>query len=149
MSRFLIQDVKCGVSRPAGPAESAVVAEAKIKADDGEIFYASICEFGGEPMFFKTECSTIETQLDDSLLDDEYIAFLQDHSIGVSDYYELYTDYSDNELFPVFKCLAYVVRTDWDTCTSFMEEIKDKYADEIDVPVSDIEEEVIEEYEEE
>ena len=129
---------------PIKTMEAAVIAEAKVKTDDGEIFYASISEFEGTPMFFKVDRSTFDEQLDDASFTDEFIEFMNSHSLGFGDYQEFYTDQKDHELYLVFKCLAHVVRADWNECRPFMEMIKGKYVNEIYIPTTDIEEEMLE-----
>ena len=55
MSRFFIEDVKCGVGEggmACGPVDGPVGTEVKVKTNNGEFFYMTLAEMMGIPNFF-------------------------------------------------------------------------------------------------
>lgn len=144
MTRYFIESIKCD-AKSMGPMPGVVVAEAYVRKEDGTHFYASLSEFDGMPNFFITDESTFDEQVDNTF-DSDYADFLTAHSIEVGEYSELH-DYEDEEWYDLYRYLVYIVRADWDDCNSFMKKTEGKWLDEIDIPMSDIEDEMLEDEE--
>ena len=77
-------------------------------------------------------------------MSDEAIGALQDCALEVEDYDDVLDD-PDAELYPLFRYLIYVIRSESDECKAFMAATAGKYLDEIDVPASNLEDEEFEE----
>lgn len=151
MARFYIEDIKCGLGAggmSCGPVSGPVVAEAKVKDDNNEIFYLSLAEVDGFPNFFQTAESTYDMQVSQEMTDED-IDYLNDNYVDSDvegDYNNLFEmTEEDEELLPLLKYLTYIVRADWDECKRFQEETKGKYVDEIEIPMCDLEEEYLDE----
>ncbi len=88
---------------------------------------------------------------------DEFVDFVNDHTVNEFDGIEIddgyYTTYDcirenpDNPAGPVMKLLIALVRCDMDETEALIEASMGKYADEIDIPLCDMEEEYLEEQE--
>lgn len=149
MSRFFIESIKCDATEGGfvcGPVSGPVVTEVKVIKDGTETFYMSLAEVDGCPNFFITSESTYEMQVTGDM-SDEQIESLNDCCISTDDYEEIF-ETEDSEWLPLYKYLIYIVRTNREDCKAFIAESTGKYIDEIDVPMSDIEEEYLEEFEE-
>ena len=150
MARYFIESVKCGVGEggmACGPVSGPIVAEAKVRTDNGDEFYMSLAEVEGIPNFFKSPRSTYELQVEEEM-DDEELEEFQSYFVETGDYAEIFED-PDPEWFQLYRYLIYIVRADWDDCEKFQEETAGKWLDEIDVPASDLEEDYLEECEDE
>ncbi len=150
MARYFIENVKCGVDEggmACGPIPGSVIGEVKIRTDAGDAFYFCLAEVMGIPNFYKTDRSTYDDQMG-SDLSDELIEYLDDHNLGEIDYSDVYSN-EDPEDRDLFRYITYIVRSGWDECTSFMEETKGKWLDEIEIPISEDEQEYLDEMDEE
>ena len=149
MARFFIEDVKCGVTEggfACGPVFGDVIAEAKIKSDTGEVSFFCLAEVTGIPVFMKTDRSTYDEQMQDNY-SDEFIEYLDDHTLGEIDYTDVYTN-PDMEYHDVLQYLSHIVLSGWEECIPFMESTKGKWLDEIEIPISEDEQDLLDELEE-
>lgn len=153
MARYFIEDIRCDVGNggmACGPVSGPVVAEAKVKDDKGEAFFLSLAEVDGLPNFFQTAKSTYDMQISQEMSDED-IDYLNDHYVDAGiegDYNNLFEmTEDDTDLLPLLRYLTYIVRADWDACKRFQEETKGKYLNEFEIPMSDLEEEYLEENE--
>ena len=145
MTRYFIESVKCGAGEggmACGPVSGPVVAEAKVRTDNGEEFYMSLAEMEGIPNFFKSPKSTYEYQMNDDM-DEEALEEFQSYFIETGDYEEIFAQ-QDPEWLQLYRYLIYIVRSEWEECESYQRETEGKWLDEINIPVSDIEEECAE-----
>lgn len=152
MAKYLIEEVKLDQGKggmACGPVSGPVIGEVKVKGTDEKEFYLSLAEVDGLANFYKTERSTIKDQLNDDWTD-EFLHYMNDHFLDdVGDYYDLFEKCREDELYEVYRYLIYLVRSEEKDVQPFIKKSVGKYADEIDIPVSDIEEEYNEEEEEE
>ncbi|MDO4460748.1 MAG: hypothetical protein Q4C42_11845 [Clostridia bacterium] len=140
MSGFFIEDIRCGVGEggmACGPVSGPVVAEAKIRDDNGDIFFMCLVEVDGLPMFFKTEEGAYDYHMSEDPSPEE-IEAMESRFVAGGDYSEIFDD-TESEWYELFRYLIYVVRADWDECEAYQEETRGRYLNEIDIPESDVE----------
>ena len=154
MKQFLIEDVKVGISEggiACGPIGGAVIAEMKLRSEDGTVVYHSLSEVEGTLNFYETEESTFERQVADDFDDDFVELMQQSYTAGYLDYDEFYEELNKqlplNNSDLIHKYLAYVVRTSWDEVDRFKAATVGKQIGNFEIPVCDMEEEYLEEYE--
>lgn len=97
-------------------------------------------------MFFKTDESTY--QLQTSAFDEGDAEYLSAHEIHLGEYGDIFSE-PDNELYNLARYLIYLVRCELDEEQPFIDKTKSHWTDEIDIPMSDQEEEWLAEMEEE
>ncbi len=159
MKRYLIEDTKCGVTAggmACGPVPGDVVVT--IKYNDGtESGWLNIVEVLGIPNYFLTE-KDIYDDLMENDFDDEFTDYLEEHSISSfngldvgenSDVFCSISENPDNLAIPLIRYAIALVRCSMEELEELIEMGRGKYADELDVPASDLEEEYKEENEEE
>ena len=131
-----------------GPVPGSMIAEAGFKKPDGEEFFVSCAEVMGIPNFYKTEKSVIDDEVameNSGEFDTEFQDYLMDHFIdGIGEYDEIFEN-KDPEWFTILRYLIYIVGNDYDDTDAFILATVGKYLDEIEIPVSSIEENYIEE----
>ena len=158
MKRYLIEEAKCGVSEggmACGPVPGTVVASLKVN-DGKRVRWLSLAEVDGIPNMIVTDEDIYDTLITDDF-SDEFVDFVNDHTVNEFDGIEIddgyYTTYGcirenpDNPAGPVMKLLIALVRCDMDETEALIEASTGKYADEIDIPLCDMEEEYLEEQE--
>ena len=150
MARYFIEKVKCGIGEggmACGPVSGPIVAEVKVREENGEIFYLSLAEVDGCPNFFKTEESTYNMQVFEEMTEEDADRLNEDY-IPVGLYEEIFQlTEEDDEMFPLYRYLIYIVRADWDECKRFQKETEGKYMDEVEIPMCDLEEDYLKENE--
>ena len=145
MARFLIIDASAGIGE--GAIEVPIVAEVHLRDEKGEEVYLSLDEFTGIPNFFKTEKSTYE-MLMSARPNDEGVEYLNAHYVPIEDYVDVF-DNPEEEYYDALRYLVFLVRSEMDEAQEFIDETTGHWTDEIDIPMSDIEEEWREEMESE
>ena len=150
MSRYRVLEAKCGVGEggiACGPVGGPVIAEIRLSDENSSEFYLSLIEVDGIANWFRTDRSTIDDLLsgnnDESIFD-----YLNDNSLPLGEYGDV-LDEKEDELYQAYRYLIYLVRCEMDEAEPFIQSTAGKYLDEIEVPMSDIEEELLEEYDEE
>ena len=152
MAGLWIEDVKCGIGEngmACGPAGGPVVAEIKVRTDGNETFYMCLAEMMGSPNFYRTEESTYDIHMDMDA-DEEVFDKLNEHCLDTGDYSEIFED-PEAENYDLYRLLIALVRADWDEMEELQKRSTGRYLHEIDIPVSDVEQDYLEEtgYEEE
>ena len=110
--------------------------------DNGNVTYMCNSEVDGLPNWFMTDRSTFEEQMDlDSFNDDDFMSYMEAHSMGLGHYDEALAD-RDSEWYTALRYLTYLVRCSCDDMDDFIENTLGKYLDEIDIPVSDVEDDL-------
>ena len=132
-----------------GPVDGSVIAEVGFKAPDGEAFFISCAEVMGIPNFYKTDRSVIDEEVEMENSGDEFDQEFQDYLMscfidGLGEYDEIFEE-KDPEWFTILRYLIYIVGNDYDETDAFIAETAGKYLDEIEIPVSSIEEAYAEE----
>ena len=149
MARYFIESVQYGEDAggiACGPVSGALIAEAKILSDTGEVFFMSLADVMGIPNFIKSPVSTFDLQIRCEPNDEE-IEQLLSWNVDTGEYYEIFEN-RDPEWFQLYRYLIYIISAGEDSRKTFMSETSGRYLDEIDIPVSSIEEDYIdEEYE--
>ena len=150
MARYFIEDVRVGMAKggfACGPVDGPVIGEAKVRTDNGEVFFMSLGEAFGIPNFIQTERSTYDEQMQPEW-SDEFTEYINSNTLSVDSYEDVWSD-AGEELNPLMHYLTYIVRSGWDECRPFMEATQGKWLDEIEIPVSEEEQEYLEELAEE
>ena len=143
MTRYYIESAKYGVGEggfACGPVDGPVVAEIKVKTDNEE-FYMSLAEVYGIPNFYKSNESVYNFLMNPEL-DEEAIENVNQYFIEIGDYDEIF-ERKEDKWFELYRYLIYVVRADYGECEQFIDSTKNNYIDDIDIPFSDIEYEMM------
>ena len=153
MKRFYIEDARCGLSRGAQkpPMPFAVCAAVDFREDDGESRLFFLNEFNGMPMFFISE----EDFFDKILAEDGEVIgktgklILQEFEgirFGKMKYdFESLAENEGNPAAALIRYLIALVRSDRDKTAGLIEMAKGRYLDELEIPVSDLEQKYLEE----
>ena len=150
MKRYRVLEAKCGVGEggfACGPVAGPVIAEIKLSDENNSDFYLSLVEVDGIANWFRTDRSTIDELLSEDN-DESIFDYLNDNNLPLGEYGEV-LDEKEDELYQAYRYLIYLVRCEMDEAEPFIQATVGKYLDEIEVPMSDIEEEMLEEYDEE
>ena len=146
MARYRVMEAKCGVGAggmACGPVAGPVVGGIKLADEDGDGFYLCLAEVDGIPNWFKTDRSTIDEQLSDEDEDNLY-DYLNDNCVDVGEYEDVFED-TEAELYQAYRYLIYLVRCEREQEELFIQSTVGKYLDEMEIPMSDAEEEYMEE----
>lgn len=163
MGRYLIKDVKCGVTKggmACGPVSGNVVASV-LYENDGEEKWIHVVEVEGMPNTFITPEDLHDVLIQDDY-DAEYVEELENTteneiggiSLTAESYYDIYDEiYNGDDVTDEDKSLIRfviaIVRLDWDAIDALKKKAIGHYTDEIDIPTTDEEEEYLEENEDE
>lgn len=150
MKRYRVLEAKCGVGEggfACGPVGGPVIAEIRLSDEDNSAFYLSLVEVDGVANWFRTDRSTIDELLSEDN-DESVFDYLNDNNLPLGEYGEV-LDEKEDELYQAYRYLIYLVRCEMDEAEPFIQATAGKYLDEIEIPMSDIEEEMLEEYDEE
>ena len=158
MSKFLIEDIKVGVSEggiACGPVDGHVVAEACIRnTEDGTVTYHSLAEVEGTLNFSETDDSIFDIQIEEDYENEEAWQKVTDGEAGgYCDYDEFYEDLKtldicDEDHVLIWKYLAYMVRADWDEIDKMKAESVGKCLGDFEIPVCDAEQDFLDAEEE-
>ena len=156
MKRYFIENVKCGITdggMACGPIGGSVVVTAKIK-EDGEVKWISLVETMGIPNLFVTDKDVFEHLVKEDFDDNEIGDYINAHyvedfnGIVANDEYGGFFDSifeePENPAVPLIKYLIALVRCPMEDVDDLIAMAEGKYADELEnIPVSDIEEEIL------
>ena len=146
MARYFIESVQCGIGEggmACGPMFGPVLAEIKVRTDGDESFYLSLADVSDIPNFTKSPESTYESQLAADFSDEELERF-HSYYLGLGDYYDIFEAVED-EYYPLYRSLIYLVKSDDESCRKFKEALEGRWIDEVDVPMTEMEQEFREE----
>ena len=146
MARYRVLEAKCGVGAggmACGPVSGPIVGEIKLADESGKEFYLCLAEVDGIPNWFKTDRSTIDEQLSDNGGPDLY-NYLGDNYVDFGEYEDVFED-TEAEFYQACRYLIYLVRCERDQEEPFIRATAGKYLDEMEIPMSDLEEEYFEE----
>lgn len=154
MSRIYIAECKCGVSKggfACGPVEGSVNAAVKFTVD-GVSKWLTNSEFTGIPNFYLTDESVFERFMDDDLTD-EFGEYLDPHYLkefeGIflaGEYDMIVKSLEENENNPASALIRFVIaltRCDNEEIESLIRMGTGHYVEELDIPLSDVEEEIM------
>lgn len=157
MKKFLVEDVKVGVAGKGfacGPVPGYVIAELCLRNTvNNEVEYHSLSEIEGMPTFNQMKKSTYDAYMAENI-DPVLLEEIQAGEVKSYDnYYDFYSDLEEHkineEIAPVWKLLAYLVRADWDEVDQMKKKCLGRCIGDFDIPVCDEEEDFMEERAEE
>ena len=156
--RFFIEDVKCGVTKggiACGPVSGNAVTS--IKYLDGEHSkWINLVDVSGSLNTFLTDIDIYDKLIEENFEDQEFTEFMHKtfisefEGIKLEDFYNVYgymKEHPDNPANPLLRYLFAVTLCGWDDLDRLIVMGKGKYADELDVPMTDLELELEEEEE--
>ena len=151
MKRYLIEEAKCGISNggmACGPVPGSVVASVKVN-DGSKVQWLTMSETDGILNVSLSE-NDIYDKLIEEKFDDDFLTFMEEHFIDDYEGIELGSDYSDilgsisddpdNPAVPVLRYLIALIRCEMNDVDRLINMAVGHYADELDIPVSDVEE---------
>ena len=145
--RYKVLAAKCGVGAggfACGPVSGPVIGEIKLADENGSEFYLCLVEVDGIANWFKTDRSTIDDQLSEDAEESLY-DYLNERDLSLGEYVDVLYEKED-ELYQAYRYLIYLVRCEMEKVEPFIQATVGKYLDEMDIPMSDIEEDLSEEY---
>ena len=158
MKRYFIEDAKCGITEggmACGPIGGNVVVTVQFK-DEEKTQWLSLVEVQGIPNCFLFDKDVHDELVKEDFDDEEFTNYMNEHEINEFNGIEFNGDYSDafncfeedpeNPAIPLVKYLITLVRCDMDDVEGLISMARGRYADELDIPASDLEEEYFEEY---
>lgn len=161
MKRYFIEEAKCGIGEggfACGPVSGPVIVQIKYTVD-GETKYIVNEEFEGFPNIYEPEEDVFDAIVNDTMDDDERTDLINDNLIGELDgislsgeYEEIIESLLENEDSPAAPFVRYILaltRCLSEDVEELIKKAEGKFVDEIEIPISDIEEEYLEENEEE
>ena len=162
MTNYLIEEAKCGITNggmACGPYPGTVVTAVKYrKGQKSKWLYLS--EVDGIPCFTLTDKDIYNDLLKEDVDNEEFIEYLNAHSIdkldgiefsgdyGVNSYGDIFDSISENPENPVIPLIRYIIaltRCEKEETEPLIRMAQGKYVNELEIPVSDIEEEYREE----
>ncbi len=158
--RYFIEEVKCGVTAggmACGPVPGNVVASVRYTFGRVENWFTMI-ETDGIPTVFVTEEDVFEEILKDDF-DEEFEEYLEYHEIDLLNGIQLNGGYEvmidtimekpESPAAPLIKYMMALVRCETGAVPGLIRMAEGHYVDELEIPVSDVEEEYLESLEEE
>ena len=156
MKRYFIEEAKCGITNggmACGPVPGNVVVT--IKYNDGEqTSWLSLIEVDGIPNLALTDKDVFEDLVEEDFDDEEFTEYLQEHMIfdfaGIEFDAHYDTTFAcmaeapENPAIPLIRYLITLVRCPMKEVEGLIKMAAGKYADELDIPMSDVEEEYLE-----
>lgn len=155
-SRFFIEKVKCGVTNggmACGPVLGNVIVTIQYRKENGASEWISNAECMGIATIYHNEFDPFDTLMSEDVDNPKFGVGMIDSFEGISfydyeDMFEAFVENKDNAAIPLLRLLIAVTRAASDDVKRLIAMSEGKYVDEIDIPISDIEEEYLEEYEE-
>ena len=159
MKRYFIEEAKCDITAggmACGPMFGNVVASVKFREGD-ETQWLNMIEVAGTLEVALTEKDIFDDLVKEDFENEEFYEYLDEHCIGdlngivfgegYRDIFESIEDDPQNPAVPLIKYIITLVRCDMEDTEGLLAMAKGKYADELDIPMSDVEEEYLEENE--
>ena len=157
MKRYLIEEVKCGITEGGmgcGPVSGSVVASIQFR-EENRTQWLSLVEVTGIPNVYLTDKDVFEDLLAEDFEDMGFSEYMREHFIDEFEGIEFDDDYSTtfesiaedpkNPAVPLIRYLIALIRCEMDAVNELIDIATGRYVDEIDIPVSDVEEEWIDE----
>ena len=157
MKRYFIETAKCGITEggmACGPVPGNVVVTVQFK-EGSTVQWLSLVEFDGIPNVYLSDKDIYEDLVAEDLDDEKFTEYMNENFIqefnGIKfddDYsttFESIADDPKNPAIPLVRYLIALVRCDMDDVENLIQMASGKYADQLDIPVSDVEEEFMDE----
>ena len=160
MKRYLIEDAKCGITdggMACGPVSGSVIATVKFKEGD-KSQYLSLAEVSGIPNFFLTDRDVYDDLIKEDFDDKEFDSYMNAsyisdfNGVELGEYVDVLESIHEDPENPAVSLLRYIialVRCPMEDVDGLVEIASGKYADELEIPISDVEEDYIEDLEDE
>jgi len=161
MKRYFIETAKCGITEggmACGPISGNVVVTVQFK-EGSTTQWLSLVEVEGIPNVYLSDKDIHEALVAKDFDDEEFTEYMDEHFISDFNGIDFDADYSttfesiaddpENPAIPLIRYLITLVRCDMDEVDDLIQMATGKYADELDIPESDVEEEFMDEYEDE
>lgn len=157
MKRYFIEAAKCDITEggiACGPVSGNVVVTIQFK-EGSKTQWLSLVEAQGIPNVYLSDKDVHEALVAEDYDDEEFIQYMEDHFISEFNGIEFDDDYSNifasiaedpkNPAVPLIRYLITLVRCEMDDVEVLIQMAAGKYVDEIDIPVSDVEQEFLDE----
>ncbi len=158
--RYFIEEAKCGVTAggmACGPVPGYVVASVRYTFGSVENWFTMV-ETDGIPSVFVTEEDVFEEILEDNF-DEEFQEYMEYHEIdllngiqlngGYEDIIENIREKPESPAAPLIKYMMALIRCETEEVPELTRMAEGQYVDELEIPVSDVEEEYLDSLEEE
>ncbi len=132
-----------------GPSFGDVVGTVQFK-DDSKVQWLNILEVEGMPNLYLTDKDVYDGLIADDPDNEEFIDYMCEHTLNEFDGIEFYGDYEnvfdsiaedpENPAIPLVRYLIALVRCEMADVEKLVQMASGKYADELAIPVSDVEE---------
>ncbi len=152
MKRFLIEEAKRAVTKNTPEWEDdseSVIVTVKYK-EGAAMQWLNMVEFEGVPNVFLSDRDIFEKLVEEDFDDQEFAAYLNEHfieefhGITIGEYGAVFDSISgdpENEAVPLIRYMILLARSSADEAEALKKLAAGKYADEIEIPASDIERE--------
>lgn len=148
-TRYFVEEIKCGMTKggfACGPIGGTVVVTIRYRKNDGPSQWLANAEFDGLASIFQTDYDPHDILMseDDEENQNEIAPVNSFEGIEFEDYEDLFdyfAEHGDDPAIPLLRLLIAVTRCDMDETNALMNAAAGKYADEIEIPIIDIEEE--------
>lgn len=159
MKRYFIEEAKFGESEggiSCGPVSGSLIATVKY-TESGKTQWLSMAEYDGFPNFYLADKDIHDELVKEDLEDENFVDYTNSLAIDEFDGVQIGGEYEDlfavlsedpeNPAVDLIRYLIALIRCDEDDLEGLIQMAKGKYADEIDIPVSDVEQEWIDDNE--
>ena len=159
MKRYYIEEAKCGMTdggMACGPADGSIVVTVKFK-EGHKTQYLSMVEVQGFPNFYLTNLDVFDDLVKEDFEDEEFQKIMDASYITDFDGVEIGGEYADvfdgihnslnNPAVPLLRYIIALIRCPIEDTEDLIQKAAGRYVDEIEVPLSDIEEEYMEDWE--
>ena len=153
MKRYLIEEAKCGLTRggfACGPVPGSVVVTVRFNDGSGSR-WCTVAECDGIPNFFLLNRDVHDKAVEEDEKTLEWMGAYFTHDfdgVEVGDYFDMFAGFAEDPekaAIPLIRYIIALLRCAVDEVDGLIETAVGKYADELDVPVTDIEEDYSEE----
>lgn len=145
MKRFLIKEVKCELTEGFYPG---VVVSVRFETEGNDLWMSNV-EIQSIPNFYLSNKDMFEHMVKDDPNDDEYTKWLQETFLYSYDdlnlegrYEDIFDGFKGNEDNPAINFIRYIIavtRCDNEDTQALIDMAINKYVDELDIPISDVE----------
>jgi hypothetical protein len=155
MKRYLIEDAKCGITgggMACGPVCGNVAVSVHYR-DGEQNGWLTVVEVDGIPNAFRTDADIFDKVLAEDPDDEAFTWYLRSHCIHSFDGVELDGDYADTfesmargageAAAPLVRYVIALVRCSMEEVEGLIAMARNRFADELTIPVSDVEEEYL------
>ena len=149
MAKYFIEDVKFGdadVNELSGPSDLSLIIEARVRSEDGDVFYASKQESYGVPFLCRSDYSLFDEEHADDYESFEYGSEWYDGGESGYDYIFQDDDLAEREVQLYMLCLMYAAPEE---ASAFVAQTKGKWLDVSQIPLMDVERDYMQRMEEE